>query len=290
MKLLVTLYSMEQMKTLAKMKIAGLIFGGPFSLNYHFSFDEIRTISQYLRDNQLESYLCLDAFVHEHDLKKLEEYLDFIKEIDVDGIYYHDFAVLEAANRKGLKDKLIYDGMTMVNNSLDAHFYAKMGKGVVLSRELTLKEYQNILKRLNKKGDMQIFGHLRMSYSRRKFLTNYFDLLERKEDLSRGHYTISEEQRDYQMPIVEDDYGTRIYTDYVYALFDELLLLKDDIGRAIIDGLFLSDEIIYDFSRLYSEINGNNARVLKEMMANKYPGIDFNSGYLYLKTNKVKES
>ena len=74
---------------------------------------------------------------------------------------------------------------------------------------------------------MQVFGHLKMSYSRRKFLGNYFKHIGSDVDLTnKRDVLLVEENRDYSLPIIEDRYGTRIYTDYIFLMHERDFVLK----------------------------------------------------------------
>jgi len=268
----------------------GVIVGSLFSLSYNLDLRDIIEINDKCKKLNKKIYLVLDSFVSENEKSLLFSYLEFAKKLDVDGIYFHDLAVFEIASTYGLTKKLIYDGFSVMCNSIEAAFYLGKGlNGVVLSRELTLEEITGITNNLPNKIDLQIFGHLRMSYSKRKFIKNYLKEINKDYDY-KGKETLSliEEQRDYRLPIIEDDKGTRIYTDYVLEMFSELPLLSDKLHRGIVDTLFIDDSCIVEVLRNYLRISDVNKEFLKQVIYKSKP-LPYSSGYLYQKTNITKD-
>ena len=91
------------------------------------------------------------------------------------------------------------------------------------------------------------------------------------------------------MPIVEDDYGTCIYTDYILEMFNELPELRPYLKRGIIDTMFIEDDgLIVQICRDYKRLTEQNKAFLKESLYHNYPD-EYSSGYLYQKTNITKD-
>ena len=290
MELLVTLSSIDNLSKMALCEVDGLVFGGPFSLRFNYSLNDIQKISDYCLEYGIKRYISIDTFVLEEDKVSLYDYFDFLKMLNPDGIYFTDLGVVSVAD-DSLKDKLIYDPDTLITNSLDARFYLKQGIGVVLSRELSLEEVLKIAQNNVGEVDMQIFGHLKMSYSRRKFLSNYFKHINKEYDVcGKRSLKLVEENRDYALPIIEDKYGTRIYTDYILLMYKEFLDLKDLLRRVIVDDTFINDEnLVFDVIRDIKRLSYENCNFIKDNLINKYKDETFSNGYLYQKTVMNKE-
>ncbi|MBQ1287562.1 MAG: U32 family peptidase [Erysipelotrichaceae bacterium] len=290
MELLVTLRHIESLEKILPFA-DGVILGSHFTNGYHLSLEEITQSVRFCRTFHKKVYIIMDDFISEDEKMLMYDYLDFIDGLNVDGIYFHDLGIYNAAKSYGLVSKLIYDGKTVMCNSLDTAFLLDKGiDSIVISRELTYPEVKEILKNHSGRIDLQIFGHLRMSYSRRHFLKNYFKQIGKEYDYS-GKETLSlvEEQREYKMPIIEDEDGTYIYTDYIFEMFNEICEVKNDIKRGIIDTLFIDDlNLICQVLRDYHRINMGNRSFIKESFMHNHSG-NYSTGYFYQKTNISKD-
>lgn len=289
MELLVTLRKKEMYDSIKRL-VDGIIVGKLFTSNFELSLKDIVELSKQAKQDNLKFYIIMDDFVLENDKKLLFDYLDFISRINVDGIYFHDLGVMDVSKQFNLLDKLIYDGKTILTNSLETSFYLNSGiDGVVLSRELTYKEVLNILKTNPGKIDMQIHGHIRMSYSKRHFLRNYFKEIDVdfKQDENK-QYVITEENRDYRMPITDDQSGTKIYSDFVFESYQEIPQLRKYLKRGIVDTIFMDDSMVVKNLIDYKRIDELNCKYMDELLKASNKDL-YSSGYFYIKTNKTKD-
>lgn len=291
MEIVVTLKSINNLEKVKTSGADGIMFGGPFSLRFNYSLDELKIINNYCLDNNLKRYLSLDAFIFEDDKVAIYEYFDIVKQMNVDGIYFTDLGIISIAREYDLSDRLIYDPDTLMTNSLDTAFYLNKGIDVVLARELSLEEVKKIVNLHPKQIDMQVFGHLKMSYSKRKFLSNYFKHIESDKNVTgKRNIKLVEENRQYALPIIEDKYGTRIYTDYVLLMYPELLELKGKLKRAIFDDTLVKEnDLVFDVIKDIRKLTRENGKFLLENIISKYEDVNFDSGYLYQKTSLIKE-
>ncbi|MBR4470739.1 MAG: U32 family peptidase [Erysipelotrichaceae bacterium] len=290
MEMLLTLRKIELLEKVLPF-VDGVLCGKYFTTAYRFTLEELSQIRKYCRTMGKKFYIVMDQFVSEDEKMLLYDYMDFIDSLDVDGIYFHDLGVFDAARSYDLTRKLIYDGKSVMCNSLDLSFMLDRGiDSVMISRELTFEEVKQIVRNNPYRVDMQIFGHLRMSYSKRRFLNNYFRQIGKEYDyFDKESLSLVEEKREYRMPIMEDESGTHIYTDYILTMFDEIPILRPYLKRGIIDTLFIEDENkIAQICRDYRRINENNVDFIRESFYHNYPD-HYSSGYLYQKTNITKD-
>ena len=86
------------------------------------------------------------------------------------------------------------------------------------------------------------YGHRRLAYSQRKFITAYANQHGQNLDLNKT-YLIREPAREESLKIREDENGTMIYEDKAY--FEEDLLksaLKQGVEKILLTNIFLSAE------------------------------------------------
>ena len=289
MELLVTLHKKDKFKDICKLDIAGVIFGSLFSHGYQMSLEDLVYINDQCLKYNLKRYISINSIIKEDELEQLDAYIDLLKQLDVDGIYFSDFAVANKAYSKDIQDKLIYDPYNLNTNQKDIAFFGEYDVPSVLSRELTLDEMKEIVKSRPLLCDIQIFGHLRISESKREFISNYFRNFNINENpKNKETYTIMEKTRDYKLPIMEDEHGTCIYTDYVFAMFEGINELSKYINRAIIDDIFVPSELINDYVRNINNFKPESLDVIKESLKINYPNITLSNGYLFQKTTDVK--
>lgn len=291
MELLVTLSNKEDLLELSELDIDGVIFGSLFSSRYNYSYEDFLDTVNKVKSLNLKVYVSVDTFISEDDIEELYIYFEELNKLNVDGIYYNDLAVLEVAKTYGMADILIYDGGPMLTNSLDIESYLGLGiDSVVLARELTMSETIDIISQHLHKLDMQVFGHLRMSTSKRKFLSNYFEFINSDYNpLNKDSITIVEEKRDYRLPIKETKYGTNIYSDFILESIEEMPYLRKMLKRAIVDDAFLSLDVVKDAVTALQRVEEDNSYFIQKAFISEHQDLEFSSGYYYTKTNIAKE-
>ena len=273
-----------------KGKADGVIVGSLFANGFSYTIDELKEIMNYTIANRMGFYVMIDTFIAEGELSLLESYMKQISDWGVDGVFFHDLSVLMVGKKCHMLEKLIYDGQSVLCNTLEAAYY--LSKGIdccIIARELTFEEIMTIVKNNKGKIGLQAFGHIRLSYSKRRFLTNYFK--EVKKDyvfMGKESLTLQEEQRKYRMPIVEDEFGTKIYSDFIVEMYEELPDLARYLKRIYIDTLFVDDDLALRVVEDYRKISKDNKTDFKNRLYRDY-GNRFSTGYLYVKTNVTKD-
>lgn len=291
MELVVTLSNKDNLIALMEYGVDGIITGSLFSSRFNLSLKEMTDIILRANSLRMKAYVSIDTFIFEDDIKDLYLYFEELSKLNVEGIYFSDLAVIDVAKSYGLESLLIYDGGPILTNSLDIESYLDTGiDSVVLARELSMNETLDIIKHHPHKVDMQIFGHLRLSTSKRKFLTNYFKQIgSNYEALNKTTLRIVEEKRDYKMPIMESEYGTSIYSDFILEAIEELPYLRKMIKRGIIDDLFVPFEMVIDIIKAYRRCEEKNSFFIERSYVSKYKKYPLGKGYYYTKLNIVKD-
>jgi putative protease len=172
--------NMEKLKTALYFGADAAYMGGHnFSLRQYsqnFSYDEIFEAARYTHNLGKKLYVTVNIFARDNDFAQLEEYLNILQEAKIDAVIVSDLGVLDIVLKNTSLDVHI-STQANTTNARAIDFYANLGaKRVILARELTLKEIQNINKNLTKDIELEAFVHGAMcvSYSGRCLLSNFF--------------------------------------------------------------------------------------------------------------------
>ena len=288
MKKLVTLSNINNLTKLKQNNIDGIILGQQvFSNRFNTYYNDIELNNIIIQCNKLnlEIYLNINDIIFEEDINKLEQYIIDTNKLDITGIIYNDISIYYICKKHNILDKLIYNPDTLMSNTKDINYYLDKGiKSVMISKEITLEEIHNIINNSNNKLSLIIHGRLNMSYSKRHFIKNYYEYLNKEYNIdNKLNITLIEQTREHKMPILETNKGCSIYTDFTLESFNEIKGLEElGLGYAIIDDIFMDDNELFDTIKVY-----NNELSISEFY-DKYKLKNYSTGYYYNKTNLVK--
>ncbi|MFV0255406.1 MAG: U32 family peptidase [Erysipelotrichaceae bacterium] len=259
--------------------------GYSWKANTYFTLEQIEDI---IKNNSKEFWVVINKMVEEDDLAIIKETLIKLKQIGVKGIVYCSLAVYQLAKSLEMTDLLIYQADTLITNKKDAEVFKELNKAVIIAKELPIKDILNIVGDNYADFGMHIHGFLNMSYSKRKFLTNYFAYLNQDFN-NKGNYFLQEETRSLKMPILEEELGTSIYTGWILESLEYFKEINLKVKYLIIDSLFLSSsQLQATVAAYHCLIAGGSleqARGLLPLVKNH----DYNTGYHNLKTKKTQE-
>ncbi len=282
------LYSIDQIGSLP----VGGFFVGLDELSWlcvkYFSYEELALIQSKALEANVDIYIMLNKMYQEAELTKVKEALKLAKSLAIKGVVYSSLAIYQLAKEINYCDSLIYQADTLMTNSYDAGYFASKNKCVILAKEIPLSDIEIIVKDQYEKYGMIVHGFLNMSYSRRHFLTNYFEMLGRDIDLS-GNFYLQEETRDLLMPIIEEKAGTSVYTGWILESLSELSKLNNLLKYLWIDPIGMSIKEQTTTVRIYHKLLRNEISV--EMAKEELPVIGkhpYHSGYHFIKTKKTK--
>lgn len=244
-KLLVKVDKRENIDEVLKLDIGGIILSYDdlaVASNFYVNMDDIKEIR---KKTDKIIVVSLNKMMHNKDLAKLEEVLIELDRIKVDMVLFYDVAIIEIKKKLGLDIPLIIS-QEHLNTSINSNeFYFNQGvEGSLISSDITKEELLEIRKKTDKIIMFTGYGYLPIFYSRRYLITNYFAYI--KKEKQGDCYFIRNNDDFY--PIVQDEYGTIIYTKEPVNLVNELDDL-DDIDYIVIDGFKASDlvDVIKDF-------------------------------------------
>ena len=222
-KLIVTANSKEHLHELLDMDIDGIILSiSKLSVNSSFYVDV-----NFLDEIDFKEkcvFVSLNKLMHNKDLEHLRMVMNKLKGKNV-RILFYDMAVYNIAKEYDMVDKLVIFQDHLNASVLSNKFYSKLGiKASYVTSDITKDE----LLEIKKNSDMGIFflgyGYAPIFYSRRYLISNYLKYIDIDNDGSE--YEITSDMG-VTYPIVEEEYGTTIYTDREINLINYLDDVKE---------------------------------------------------------------
>lgn len=212
----------------------------------YFSVSDVKSILNY---TSKEVCVSFNKIMHNCDLAELERVLVAINKMNVQKIFFYDLAVYHICKRLGIKKELVIFQDHLNASRASNLFYQKRGIAYsVITNDITLEEMNEIGK------DMPLmfvsYGYLPIFYSRRYLITNYLKYLSLEKE--EGRYYIRNGEDRY--PIVEEEYGTTIYTKrpvncikdvkdmkVEYLILNSTLVEENDFMKVV--SSYLRDEV-----------------------------------------------
>ena len=275
---IVTIHDLKNIKKLKEAGADAIIIGvEDFSIRQSLtiSLRDLKEVVLQCHALNLKLYVNTLRFFMEDELNLLEKFLKACKEADVDGIYYSDEGVFYEAQKQGMESLLIYQPETLITNHIDIAFYLKLGiQSVSLAHECSLEEILQMTEQ-TKEVEILISGYFSILYSRRMLVTNYLDVIESNEKGHKKVLDLIESTRQDRMPIVEDDYGTHIFSQAPIQSQKELPVLQEHgLYRFRINSIFMDDDWTVRVLNEYqnqTEVPGSNHWYYQTTMKKKEP-------------------
>lgn len=260
--LLVTPKSLAHMETLIDIGADAFVIGEQkFGLRLagEFKRDDIKRAVALAHENNKKVYVAVNGIFHNYHLNALEDYINYLHELEVDRIIFGDPAVVMYVKNQENPIPLNWDAETIVTNYFQCNYWGKKGaKRAVLARELNLDEIISIKEKANVEIEVQVHGMTCMFQSKRLLLGNYYTFQDRQmkiqRDNSEHELLLYDEERENKYPVFEDYNGTHIMSPNDICLIEELEpLFQANIDSFKIDGVLQSEEYINVVTRQYRE-------------------------------------
>lgn len=202
----------------------------------NFTTEEIAEAVSMAHSMGKKIYVTVNALFRPFEFEGLEEYLQELKQANVDAVIVSDPGVLTIARKCGIEVHLSTQASTF--NHLSAAFWHEQGvKRVVLARESTLEDIKYIHENTPESLEIETFVHGAMciAYSGRCLLSSIFTGRSGNKGACaqpcRWEYTIKEAgYPDDVLPIMEDERGT-------YVLNSKDLMMIEHIPELIEAGV-----------------------------------------------------
>ena len=159
----------------------------------------------------IELFVSLNKNIFNEDLKDLKEKLQELATLKIAGILFYDLSILSLVKKLNLNIPLVVHQTHMITNYNICNYYFERGvKYAYLSAEITESEMALISKKSNILLMATFVGHLIISHSKRKLVSNYFAYI--KKEKSKDLNTIEEKNSKQKYYIKETNLGTDILT------------------------------------------------------------------------------
>ncbi len=220
--------------------IAGEEFGMR-TASANFNNEDLKAGIDYAHKFGKKVHITCNTIPHNDEMKRLPEFLETINSLGADAIIAGDLGTINLVKKYAPRCELHISVQSGIVNSNTANAFYDLGvKRVVLARELSLKEVEQIRKETPDDLEIECFAHGAMcvSFSARCLLSSYMT----GRDANRGDcaqpcrwsYSLMEEKRPGQyFDITETDKGTYILNANDMCMAHHL----DKMARAGVDSI-----------------------------------------------------
>ncbi len=235
----------------------------------YFKWNEIKQLAK--NNKQTKIFVLVNQFFFEPQLQKLEKFLKKLETLQVDGVYFQDYAVAEIIQDNNLKINLIYHPETLVTSYGQFNFFQKNNiNHVVLARELFLTEIAQIAKHkpANMKIELQAQGFMFIMHSRWNMISNFENYNHIKGLAKQKQLWIKEALRKWPNAIYQDQTGTHMFSGYelcVVSVLEKLISYNIDYIR--IDNVMQTRQWCEQMTLIYQKL-------LNELEAKKLTALE----------------
>ncbi len=125
---------------------------------HSFSIDDLSEISSVCKEHGIKAYITLNTVMFDYDMQLVRTILQAVKSNHIDAVIAADFAVIEMC--RSMKIPLHISTQANVSNLESVSFLSSFSDVIVLARELSLKQVQNIVAGISRKNIRGVSGHL----------------------------------------------------------------------------------------------------------------------------------
>ncbi len=230
---------------------------------HNFTLEDLPNIAQLCKENGLKSYLTLNTIVYDHDIQLMKRIIDESKSSGITAIIASDHAVMNYCRKVGIPVHI--STQTNITNIDTVEFYSAYADVMVMARELSLLQVQEINREIKRReitgpsGQLvrtEVFGHgaLCMAVSGKCYLslhTNY-------SSANRGA-CIQNCRKSYI--VMDKDDGVEFEVDNEYIMSAKDLCTIDFLDKVVdagisvlkIEGRGRSADYVYVTTQCYRE-------------------------------------
>lgn len=228
----------------------------------NFTIDDLKDGVKFAHERGKKVYITMNIFPHNKDLLDMPQYIRKVESIGIDAIILSDPGVLSLVKETTPDMEIHLSTQANNTNWMSANFWHKQGvKRIVLARELSFNEINEIRKKTPASLELEIFVHGAMciSYSGRCLLSNYMAGRDSNRGLCahpcRWKYYLMEEKRPREyFPVYENDRGSFIFNSKDLCMIEYIpQIIESGASSLKIEGRMKSSFYVATVVKAYRE-------------------------------------
>ena len=266
MKIVVKINKFEDMKILDNAD-AYLVSNAKVSYRYDdsFSLSLIKKTLNEAKKNKKELYVLVNKIFFDNELDALDKFIKALIDMNIDGIYFADFAVFMICEKYNYQNKCYFYHETFLRNSKDIKTYQELGiKNIICSKDMNLDDIKDLDPHYKDNYGIMCFGYIPLYESKRKIISNYKKQYGVDVNQDSKKMYIKEETRDNKYKIIEQNGTTSVFHDKVLSYIPYLDILDNYLNIFIIDSLF------FDVNYIKNIVNIVKNKDINAILDNKY--------------------
>ena len=220
---------------------------------------ELKQAVEFCHNKKKNIYITVNIFVHNKDIEKLPDYLQFLQSIGVDAFIISDPGVFSLARECAPGIPIHISTQANVTSWKSAEFWFQQGaKRIILARELSISEIRKIREKIPEiELEMFVHGAMCISYSGRCLLSSFLNNRSANQGYCtqpcRWEYGLAEKTRPNEFfSLDEDEYGTYILNSKDLCLVERLKEIIDaGLDSIKIEGRMKSLYYVANVTRTY---------------------------------------
>lgn len=132
----------------------------------NFLLEDLEKIAVLAQKESVKTYLTLNTILYDHDLPLMKRIVDRVKDAGITAIIASDQAAISYASKKGVEVHI--STQSNISNGEMVEFYSHFADVMVLARELSLRQVENIVQQIEENDitgpsgklvEIEIFAH-----------------------------------------------------------------------------------------------------------------------------------
>ena len=281
MEILVKLNKIEDLEVLNNAD-SYLVANRKFSYRFDKSFciNKIRKVKAFCKQHNKKVYVLVNKIFKDHELDELKLFLEKLIKIDVDGIYFTDFAVFMILKELNAEHKCVFYHETFLRNTYDILTYQEIGiRKIICSKDMHIDDIKNLPIKKRDNYGILCFGYIPLYESERKIISNYIELNNLPKKIANSKtLTLKENTRNEHYKVLQQEGISSIFESKVLSYINHIDVLKTHINTFIIDSLFFKTDYIYNVINIFKDaLNGIDVKGKIEGLDSS---ISFTDGFL----------